>query len=148
MKIIKPSIEYVENFTVTGISTNTINAQEKNPTTAKIPALWQQFYSSDLNQHALIYGVYSGYESDEQGSYTLTVGTAERKNRKNEHTVTIKTGNYLVFKDTGPMPITVINLWQQIWNYFSEEINYQRNFISDFEVYKGTDQVAIYIGIK
>ena len=46
------------------------------------------------------------------------------------------------------MPSTVVETWKQIWDYFEVERNYQRNFISDFEAYSGSDKVAIYIGIK
>ena len=46
------------------------------------------------------------------------------------------------------MPLAVVETWKQIWNYFAVDNQYQRNFISDFEAYSGSDEVAIYIGIK
>lgn len=56
-------------------------------------------------------------------------------------------GNYLVFQGTGPMPMTVIETWTQVWAYFESNTEHQRNFISDFECYSGPDQMDIYIGL-
>ena len=148
MTMIKPILQYVEQFTVTGFCTRTQNNAEANPTTAKIPALWQQFYSSDLIRHTPVFGVYSDYESDASGYYTVTAGVSQESEHLNANKIIVSSGNYLVFSDSGPMPATVINLWGQIWSYFFREVNYQRSFISDFEVYNGTDRVDIHIGIK
>ncbi|NNM60189.1 MAG: hypothetical protein HKM04_10310 [Legionellales bacterium] len=94
-----------------------------------------------------MFGVYSNYESDASGLYTVTAGVLPESEQVDANTVPVNSGNYLVFSGTGAMPATVINIWQQIWSFFSGEVNYQRNFISDFEVYQGSDQVAVYIGI-
>jgi predicted transcriptional regulator YdeE len=145
-----PTLIYVEGFTVTGLSTKTQNTDEFNEKTAKLPSLWQQFYVSDLAANANLFEVYSGYESDAHGLYTVTVGIIDKCNRTGTEftTVQIPAGNYLVFQGSGPMPATVIETWKQIWNYFETESNYQRGFISDFEAYSGSDKVAIYIGVK
>ena len=79
--------------------------------------------------------------------YTVTVGIASNT-RERFSSVTIQTGNYLAFQSTGPMPFTVVETWKRIWNYFDNNREYQRNFISDFERYKSLEEVAIYIGIK
>lgn len=44
MLTIKPILQYVEQFTVTGFCIRTKNSEEVKPTTAKIPLAWQQFY--------------------------------------------------------------------------------------------------------
>lgn len=133
---------------MTGLSTKTQNTDEFNEKTAKLPSLWQQFYSSDLATNANIFEVYSNYESDANGLYTVTVGVSDDSERSEFGSVKIQAGNYLIFHGTGPMPATVVETWKQIWNYFEAESNYQRSFISDFEAYSGSDKVAIYIGIK
>jgi len=143
-----PTLKYVEGFTVTGLSTKTQNTDEFNEKTAKLPSLWQQFYSSDLAANANIFEVYSDYESDANGFYTVTVGVTDDSELAEFGSVKIQAGNYLVFQGTGPMPSTVVETWKQIWDYFEAESNYQRSFISDFEAYSGSDKVAIYIGIK
>ncbi|MBS0358509.1 MAG: effector binding domain-containing protein [Proteobacteria bacterium] len=148
MSSIKPTIEYIEQFTVSGFSTRTKNSQEMDPKTAKIPSLWQQLYSSELINNTSIFGVYADYESDTNGLYTLTLGVSQEQEQKNLSRVTIASGNYLVFKNHGPMPTVVIDTWKQIWHFFTVETQYQRNFKSDFELYDAPDQVAVYIGIQ
>jgi predicted transcriptional regulator YdeE len=140
-------VKYVEGFIVTGLSTRTRNTDEFNEKTAKLPTLWQQFYSSPLATNASLFEVYSDYESDANGLYTVTVGVTEDSKRTEFSSVEIQAGNYLVFQGTGPMPLTVIETWKQIWAYFETENEHQRSFISDFEEYKGSDEVAIYISI-
>jgi predicted transcriptional regulator YdeE len=145
-----PSLKYIDGFMITGLSTKTQNTDEFNEKTAKLPSLWQQFYSSDLAANANIFEVYSDYESDANGFYTVTVGITDNSDRTGAELASVKipTGNYLVFQGAGPMPATVVDTWKKIWDYFETESNYQRSFISDFEAYSDSDKVAIYIGIK
>ncbi len=145
----KPIVQYVEQFTVTGFCTRTQNSDEISPTTAKIPLLWKQFFSSDqAKNHAAIFGVYSDYESDANGFYTITAGVSLENAQQMPHTVNIQSGNYLVFSNKGPMPTALIDTWKQIWSYFADAAPYQRSFISDFELYSGAEEVSIYIGIQ
>lgn len=148
MSSIPPILNYIEGFTVMGLSIKTRNADEFNENTAKLPSLWQQFYSSTLAANANIFEVYSNYESDANGLYTVTVGVTDNNECAEFGSVKIQAGNYLVFQGEGPMPSTVVETWKQIWSYFEEKGEYQRSFISDFEAYSGSDKVAIYIGIK
>lgn len=148
MSSIPPVLKYVDGFTIMGLSTKTQNTDEFNEKTAKLPSLWQQFYSSDLAANVNIFEVYSDYESDANGLYTVTVGVTDDSDRAEFGSVKIQAGNYLVFHGAGPMPSTVVETWKQIWDYFEAESECQRSFISDFEAYSGSDKVAIYIGIK
>lgn len=143
-----PHIKKVESFLVTGFSVETQNKDEFNPETAKIPSVWQQVYASNLPSVGDIYGVYSDYESDANGLYTLTVGIASNETRTQDTSVIIQAGKYLVFEGRGPMLIMVIATWQQIWTYFEDNHDYQRQYVTDFEIYAGPEQVDIYIGIK
>ena len=148
MPSMPPTMKYVESFIVTGLSIKTQNSNEFNEKTAKLPGLWQQFYVSELAGNACVFGVYSDYESDANGFYTVTVGIKSNTELTTLTAVTIQTGNYLVFQGKGQMPFTVIETWKRIWDYFNTENKVQRNFISDFEAYSGPNEVAIYIGIK
>ena len=148
MQSIRPPLKYIESFTVTGLSVRTQNHDEFNQETAKLPSLWQQFYASDLAFNENLYEVYSDYESDANGIYTVTLGINGHKNQDKFTDVNIQAGNYLVFEGTGPMPSTVVETWKKIWSYFETDHQVQRSFISDFEAYSGADKVAIYIGIK
>jgi predicted transcriptional regulator YdeE len=136
---IKPTVKQVERFIVTGFSVRTQNSDEFNEKTAKLPNLWQQFYTSELANNANIFSVYSNYDSDANGPYTVTVGVKS---------VTIEAGNYLVFQGIGPMPATVVETWKQVWDFFETNTDHRRNFISDFEAHVGPDQVAIFIGLE
>ncbi|WP_419420154.1 GyrI-like domain-containing protein [Legionella sp. D16C41] len=149
MLITKPYEQYVSNFTVIGFSVKTKNSDETNLNTAKIPNLWQQFYASNLANKVPTFGVYSDYESDTQGAYTITVGIAKNHQKQDyPKQVVINAGNYLVFKAIGPLPAVVISTWQYIWEYFTLHTSYQRNFKSDFEQCNGSNEIAIYIGIQ
>ncbi len=141
-------MKQVESFTVTGFSVRTHNSDEFYEKTAKLPRLWQQFYTSELATNANVLGVYSNYDSDANGPYTVTVGVKSNHAKTQLNSVTIQAGKYLVFQGTGPMPATVVETWKQVWAFFEANTEHQRNFISDFEVYSGPDQVAIYIGLK
>lgn len=146
---ISPILKHVENFKVIGLSIRTQNSDEFDEKTAKLPTLWQEFYSNSLATDANIFGVYSDYASDVNGVYTVTVGTTSSNNTQNKlSSVTIQTGNYLVFQGKGPMSSTVIEIWQRVWDYFAAEAQYQRSYKTDFEVYSNGDEVDIYIGIN
>lgn len=145
---IQPTVKQVESFIVTGFSVRTQNSDEFNEKTAKLPSLWQQFYTSELATNANIFGVYSNYDSDANGPYTVTVGVKSDHAQTQLSCVTIQASNYLVFQGIGPMPATVVETWKQVWEFFETNAEHQRNFISDFEAYSGPDQVAIYIGLE
>ncbi|MCH9757085.1 MAG: GyrI-like domain-containing protein [Gammaproteobacteria bacterium] len=143
------TLKYINSFSVKGLSVRTQNSDEFNENTAKISTLWQQFYTSDLiTPNAHIFGVYSDYDADEDGFYTVTAGVTSSEPQPQLNTATVQTGNYLVFQGKGPMPLTVVETWKQVWKYFEETNEYQRHFISDFEAYISPDEVAIYIGVK
>ena len=144
----QPTLKFVDKFSVTGFSTRTQNIDEFNDKTAKLPKLWQQFSTSSLATQGTIFAVYSGYESNAEGLYTVTVGTLSDKKAGNFESVTIQKGNYLVFEGQGPNPHAVIETWKRIWEYFKTDNTCQRSFISDFEEYTSSETVAIYIGIQ
>jgi predicted transcriptional regulator YdeE len=143
-----PIVKQVASFIVTGFSVRTQNKDEFNEATRKLPRLWQQFHTSELANNAPVFGVYSNYDSDAQGPYTVTVGVVSSSAPTQWCSVTIKAGNYLVFQGTGPMPATVIETWKRVWDFFEINTEYRRNFISDFEEHNGSEQVTIYIGLE
>lgn len=148
MPIMQPILKYMDGFTVTGFHVKTQNSVEFDENTAKLPELWQKFYVSNSDNDATIFGVYSDYESDENGPYRVTAGIASDGQGKGFSSVNIHPGNYLVFQGKGTMPQAVIETWNSVWEYFTKDSQYQRCFKSDFEAYSGADEVAIYIGIN
>lgn len=148
MPSLQPTLKQIDSFTVTGLSVRTQNSDEFNQETAKLPKLWQQFYSSTSTSNTTIFGVYSDYESDANSSYTVTVGIAQNNPNTDLNAVKINAGKYLIFQGKGAMPQTVIETWGRAWDYFTAESPYQRCFMSDFEAYNNNDELSIYIGVK
>lgn len=148
MSAIEPILKHVDSFTVIGLTVRTKNSDEFNPETAKLPNLWQQFYSSNPTPNTTIFGVYSGYESDTAGYYDVTAGTLNNNQSVELSAVKINSGNYLVFNGKGQMPQTVIDTWKRVWDYFTVGSPYQRCFMTDFEEYRNGDEVAIFIGVR
>jgi predicted transcriptional regulator YdeE len=61
--------------------------------------------------------------------------------------IEIQPGDYLVFSAKGPMPQTVVQTWGTVWQYFQVNPGVVRCYKTDFEVYRGVDEVAVYIGV-
>lgn len=144
----------VDEKTVYGMTVRTRNSDEMQPQTAKIGGLWQQFYQNiapHLQNNATVFGLYTNYESDASGEFTVMACTdkvSESVSSDLEQS-RIKKGNYLVFESTGEMPQAVINTWSKIWDYFSADTaDYQRAYTTDFELYKKPNEVEIYIAVK
>lgn len=135
----------IESFSISGLNIRTNNALETS-SAGKIPALWGQFYSSQTMPAGPVYGVYSGYESDASGDFTVTAGTKSAELAKSD--ISIKAGTYLVFPANGPMPAAIIDAWKAVWEHFSHKHSYERSYETDFEEYNGQNSAMIYIGIK
>ena len=157
MKYTEPTLEHIEGFAVSGIDVRTINSDEFNQDTAKLPALWGNFFSKAIAEKianrlpdSSIYGVYSAYESDATSFYTVTAGVAVENELKSSEfsTVNIKDGYYLVFSGKGMRPNVIVDTWKNIWTYFATNSKYTRSYLSDFERYNGSEDIAIYIGIQ
>lgn len=142
--------EVKENITLNGLSVRTKNADEMNPSKAKIAPLWKKFFKEiapTLIDGSRVYGVYSNYESDASGEFDLTACTDQKV--PNANSIGVKSGKYLVFSAKGTMPKVVIDTWGEVWNYFSsDESKYERAYITDYELYKNDQEIEIYIGIK
>ena len=153
----KPTPKQVEGFRVAGISVRTNNRDEASPGTGKLGALWGRFFQEGIaaqipNQvsGSAIYGVYSDYESDVNGAYTVTAGMQVNPDVGGADgftSVNVAGGEYLVFEGKGPMPQVVIDTWMAVWEHFTNNSEHQRAYTTDFEVYSGMDQVAIHIAV-
>lgn len=139
---------------ITGISIRTKNADEMNPATAKIGALYHRFDGQvpvDYKNGARVYGVYFNYESDHRGEFSVLAGVdrVDPAHAENLEKVTLPAAKYMVFEGKGEMPKVVIETWKTIWDYFSQPgVQYQRAYTTDFEFYKSQTEVAIHIAIK
>lgn len=121
-----------------------------------IGGLWERFYGAGIyagiqnkvNEKAL--GIYSEYENNETGDYTITVACAVNENSiAPEGTVSfsIPAGKYAKFVVKGNMNTAVFEFWQKLWN-----MDLQRTYVCDFEEYQNSDmeqaEIHMYIGVK
>ncbi|HET7434917.1 MAG TPA: GyrI-like domain-containing protein [Thermoanaerobaculia bacterium] len=138
-----------------GIAVRTNNAREQASGGAGIGSAWQQFYARDLlatlAAKPLPLGVYTDYESDAAGEYTLVAAVEPRHDAAmpaDLRRVTIPAGAYLVFEGSGEMPRVVMDTWGEVWRYFAQPGGeYRRAYATDFEEYVAGDAVRIYIGV-
>lgn len=144
----------VDTFKVTGLVARTTNENEMNPATAKIGALWEQFYktaSPKLSDISKVYGLYTNYESDSTGDFDVVAcaDTLTPEYLEGAIEFQISSGNYLKFSNKGEMPQVAISLWGEIWDYFnSPDCQHERAYTTDFEFYKSSDEIEILIAIK
>lgn len=155
-----PHALHIPAFSVAGLAVRTRNSEEMDPAIARLGGLWGRFFSQGwvhkLPQRAddtRIFGVYSGYESNEHGAFDVTAGVAladtERAQPQPEAVrVDIEAGRYLVFTGQGEMPQMVVDTWVRVWNYFADNPQVQRRFGTDFEAYERPDQVVVHIGVQ
>lgn len=150
---------------VVGIQARTSNQAEFNPTTAKIGKLWQKFIGDNIPEKipnavdpGTRMGVYSDYGSDEDGSFTVTVGLQVSRIEKIPPglvAVVITPSKYAFIRTPrGRVPDIVIEAWQKIRAASEKELGGQRSFAADFEVYdeRSCDMqnasVDIYVGLR
>lgn len=148
------NIVQVDEKIIKGISVRTTNANEVNPETSRIAALYQQFDEQvpvNYKEGARVYGVYYNYESDISGEFSVLSGSDEidESIASSLEQVIIPSGDYMVFGAKGDMPQVVIDTWSKIWDYFStENTPYQRAYTTDFEYYKSQNEIEIHIAIR
>lgn len=145
----------INNKDIIGMTTDTKYSIEKTGD-GKIPALWEEFSNiidDELYKNRIIYAVYSNYSHElDDLKYKITIGFEDEQNiipQTFNEKITIKSGQYMKFSREGAMPNIVIELWQDIWDYFSSpNAGYERAFTTDFEEYISSNQVNIYVAIK
>jgi len=89
--------------TILGTTTRTSHDIESDQSTSKIGPLWGAFMQKGMTasipeaKNQEVYAVYSEFESDMYGMYTLTVGAESDAKASDElKASTIQTGNYMV----------------------------------------------------
>jgi predicted transcriptional regulator YdeE len=132
-------IDQAEDLVIIGLSTRT------SPATAAtaIPALWQRFLANPPGpaegrpaNDGAVYAVYSDYQSDFQGEYTLTLGVAVEADAPvpdDLRRVRVPRGRYACFHAQGD-PREVI--WRT-WSFINQEWEQRagRRYIADVERY-------------
>jgi predicted transcriptional regulator YdeE len=144
----------IDEKRIIGLSTRTTNAKEMDPSTGRIGPLWKEFDDQvevDYKNGNRVYGVYSNYESDAAGEYSILAGTDQldvNTSAKLEEIV-IPSGKYLVFTAKGDIPRIVIDTWERVWEYFSKkDAEYERSYTTDFEYYVNQNEIEVCIAVK
>lgn len=113
-----------------------------------ISALWQRFMSTQFlgKLSDKIYVAYYEYEKDFTKPYSCLIGYEvgeETPIPDGFDSHTLPSANYKIFETKGPLPNSIIDLWQEIW-----QTPLSRSYQTDFEVYKPGSPVAeIHIGL-
>ena len=129
-------------FHVEGASVRTSNSREMSPH-GQIKGLWQHYCeSAAFSASETAFAVYSDYETDRDGDYTVTVGKAS------EAGIEVSAGTYLIFTSEGRSPEAIGNAWNRVWLYFSTCDTYIRTFKTDYEVYAPDGAVTLHIGVE
>ncbi|GAB2884891.1 GyrI-like domain-containing protein [Microbulbifer echini] len=147
-------VEQILGFDLVGLRTRTKNEDEANPATAQIAPLWARFSAEavpNFRGTPQVYGVYTNYETDYSGMFDVYACSDLLSTDMSEdfQSVHIREGKYLVFSAEGEMPQAVIDLWGEVWNYFSApECPHERAYTTDFEHYMGPNKITVSISIK
>jgi predicted transcriptional regulator YdeE len=125
---------------VAGFEVRTSNPDEMGGA-GRIAALWARW--NDRRGEApwvpAIVGVYSDYASDQDGPYTLLVGTVVPKGGDIPSGWSVRdipAADGLRFESRGPMPAAVFGAWQRIWTHFDGDGPLVRAFSADVEFHR------------
>lgn len=146
-----------EALSIVGISKRTSNAPGKAE--KDIPDLWKKFMSTHIMEsipnklNNNIFALYTDYESDHTGAYTIIIGCEVESLDNIPETFTVKfvpESKYQKFTAKGDLTNdAVINKWMEIW-----KTDLKRTYTTDIEIYgdkamNPTDgEVDIYIAIE
>lgn len=150
-------------ITVAGVSIRTTNEAEMGPD-GGLAKLWETYYQSNVaeqigtNKPEYLYALYTDYESDASGAYTVVIGHEVKNEPSLEDSQLVCSlvpeSKYMVFTTKkGPVFEVVSQAWGEIWAYF-QDAGEVRTFTGDFERYDSHNfdpantEVEIYIAIK
>lgn len=145
-----------------GITARTSNAKEMSGK-GKIAALWQRFWEEGILSQipnplvpSEIVVAYTEFETDENGEYTILIGTkVSSLDSLPPHltTVNVLESDYLqVPTEWGPISEIGMNTWKKIWS--EETYRKNRSYKTDLEIYGANakdpnhSQFDIYLGIR
>lgn len=155
-----------KKMTLAGVSIRTTNAVETGPD-GRLSQLWETYFSSNIAAQTgtttpeFIYALYTDYESDATGAYTVVIGheVADDRVQTGAHEgdnlvfIALPESKYMVYTTKkGPVFEVVAQAWGEIWAYFKESQEV-RAYTGDFELYDASNfdpantEVQIYIAI-
>lgn len=156
-------IEVRPAMSIQGVGVRTTNEAEAGPQ-GKIPQLWGRYFQSGLQSEIsgddrAIYALYTEYESDASGAYTLIIGNqadevAAAETSGELQQASVPASRYLVFRTRrGSLMEIVPEVWHEIWSYFDQAAE-KRTYTGDYERYDmqqfdpANTVVDVYIAIE
>ncbi|WP_339271125.1 GyrI-like domain-containing protein [Paenibacillus sp. FSL W8-0187] len=157
-------IEVRPAMSIQGVGVRTTNEAEAGPQ-GKIPQLWDRYFQSGLqaqisDKDQAIYALYTDYESDASGEYTLIIGNrieedvAAAASSEELEQASVPAAKYMVFRTRrGPLMEIVPEVWYEIWSYFQQSAE-KRTYTGDYERYDmqqfdpAHTMVDVYIAIE
>lgn len=156
---------YRSSMKIVGIEARTTNKDEIGSETAKIPLLWQRFFQENMREKipnkvpsGPILAVYTDYESDEHGAYTVIIGCEVSSIEGIPQGMVAKVlpeSTYAIFTtQTGPVTTVVGQAWKNIWQLQPSQLGGTRRFSADFEIYDERSRdpqkttVDIYLAVR
>lgn len=149
--------QIIQKFNVIGIAVRTTN--ENGQAAKDIEALWGKFWSEEIQKQIPnkvnddIYAVYTDYETDFNGPYTLIIGlpVSSLENIPEDFVgITIEKDAYEKFVSKGKMPEAVLRTWMKIWQNKDLKRTYNADFTIHGKKYFDGDnaEVETFISVK
>ncbi len=149
--------QIIKKFNVVGISTRTTN--ENGQGVKDIETLWEKFWGDDIQNQIPnkvnddIYAVYTEYETDFTGPYTVIIGlpvSSLEDIPAGFVGITIEKATYQTFVSKGKMPEAVVKTWMEIWQNKTLNRAYKADFTIHGEKYYNGDQAEVetFISVK
>lgn len=126
-----------EPIPMIGIELRTSNSVGK--AMLDIPKHWEKFYRENMltkipnRKSDDVIATYIDYESDHSGAYSLIIGCEVNETEdvpEGMITKTIPEASFAMMTAKGPLPISMINAWREIWSS-----DLKRTYSGDFELY-------------
>jgi predicted transcriptional regulator YdeE len=156
----EPRLVSLYGMYIVGLEARTMNRDEENQATAKIPSLWQRVRDESLlaaipsaKESAVTIAAYTRYQSDDKGPYSLIVGSEVdglERIPPGMVGITVLAQEYLIFTAAGEVPAAAIEGWKAVRKYFSETTVLKRAYTTDFERYDSARpaEVEIHVAVR
>lgn len=145
---------------IIGIELRTTNDNGKAFT--EIPSFWQKFYQEGIiekipnKSSGEVYAIYTNFENEgknNKGMYSLIIGCPVNNISDIPEgfiSVIIPESKYAIFESDIGAPEKIGETWQKIWKISDEDKQFdaKRTYVSEFEQYKPSGKITIYIGIN
>lgn len=147
----------VSEFKVVGIEARIANVGDSAG--KEVEAIWGRFWGEDIRNkipnslNEDIYAIYTNYESDFKGAYTLIIGLAVESFDDIPDgftSIEIKRDTYKKYISKGKMPEAVLKTWFEIWGDTELKRAYRTDFTVHGEKYFDGDnaEVETFISIQ